>query len=46
MICLGFQNVSNCHGWNVKLENPLTHKRQDDVFRANFCMDFTPYLTL
>ena len=46
MICLGFQKVSNCHERNVKLENPLTHKPQDDVFRANFCMDFTPYLTL
>ena len=21
-ICLGFQKVSNCHGWNVELENP------------------------
>ena len=42
MICLGFQKVSNCYGWNVELENPPTVKRRDDVSRGNFRVDATP----
>ena len=33
---------SVCHGWNVELENPPTHKRQDCASTGNFDMDATP----
>ena len=34
--------MSNCHGWNVALENPPTHKHRDGVSHGNFCMDAAP----
>ena len=34
--------MSNRHEWNVKLQNPPTRKRRDDVSRGNFGVDATP----
>ena len=39
----GISEVSNCHGWNIKLENPPTHKLRDDVSCGNFGIDATSY---
>ena len=41
-ICLGFQKVFNCHGWNLALEKPTTHKCWDDTSRGNLDMDAIP----
>ena len=42
-LCLGFQKVPNCQGWNVEPENSTTHKRWNNVSGSNFGMDATPF---
>ena len=37
--------MSNCHDWNVELEDPPTHKHQVDVSHGNFGMVANPFVT-